>query len=194
MRYFFDTEFNENVHPIELVSIGIVADDRREFYAVAEDYSLAKPFLENPKTRDDYPHLWSCNDWVKKHVIPHLFEVVETRDTPCRIGTEKFIREELVNFVGDDPYPEFWAWYGDYDWFLLTRMFKTFDRMPKKWPQICYDVHQYARHHGFHRNLPAKFKPEHNALIDARWTQAAFNQVKERVNLLTDVRERVIWP
>lgn len=193
MRYFFDTEFNENVHPIELVSIGVVADNGRKFYGVTEGYSRVKAFLENPKTADDYPHLWSCNDWVKKHVLPILLDETII-DTDIHIGSEKFLRDKLVEFIGDDQFPEFWAFYGDYDWFLLTRLFKSFDKMPKKWPQICYDLHQYARHHGLHRSLPAKFKPEHNALVDAKWTQAAFSAVKERINALVDVREKVIWP
>ena len=36
MRYFIDTEFMESGHlfPITLLSIGIVAEDGREFYAV----------------------------------------------------------------------------------------------------------------------------------------------------------------
>lgn len=34
MRYFFDTEFYEDGKTIDLVSIGIVAEDGRELYAV----------------------------------------------------------------------------------------------------------------------------------------------------------------
>ena len=40
MKYFLDTEFSERgpMWPIQLISIGIVAEDGREFYAHSEDY------------------------------------------------------------------------------------------------------------------------------------------------------------
>lgn len=31
MRYFYDTEFIEDGHTIELISIGVVAEDGREY-------------------------------------------------------------------------------------------------------------------------------------------------------------------
>src|SRR4051812_11038169 len=34
MKYFYDTEFLEDGQTIELISIGIVAEDGREYYAV----------------------------------------------------------------------------------------------------------------------------------------------------------------
>ena len=34
MRYFYDTEFLEDGETIDLISIGIVAEDGREYYAV----------------------------------------------------------------------------------------------------------------------------------------------------------------
>ena len=41
MRYFYDTEFLEDGETIDLISIGIVAEDGREYYAVTDMlYSL----------------------------------------------------------------------------------------------------------------------------------------------------------
>lgn len=196
MRYFFDTEFNENVHPIELISLGIEADDGRQFYAINAAYSKHMEFTKNPGTRDDHPHLWSCNDWVKKHVIPimHINPYEMPDGSNMTISTDEGIKNALIGFVGNDQSPEFWAYYGAYDWFLLTRMFKSFDKMPPKWPQTSYDLHQYARHHGVHRHLPKKFEPAHNALVDARWTKAAFEAVRERAHVFADSPEKPIWP
>ena len=42
MRYFYDTEFIEDGNTIELVSIGIVAEDGREYYAVSTDFDAAR--------------------------------------------------------------------------------------------------------------------------------------------------------
>ena len=38
VRYFYDTEFIEDGVTIELVSIGIVAEDGREYYAVSTEF------------------------------------------------------------------------------------------------------------------------------------------------------------
>lgn len=38
MRYFIDTEFLERPGVLELISIGIVADDGREFHAASLDF------------------------------------------------------------------------------------------------------------------------------------------------------------
>ena len=38
MRYFYDTEFIEDGRTIELISIGVVAEDGREYYAVSTEF------------------------------------------------------------------------------------------------------------------------------------------------------------
>ena len=55
MRYFYDTEFIENGSTIDLVSIGIVAEDGREYYAVSTDADHTK-----------------ANKWVREHVLDKL--------------------------------------------------------------------------------------------------------------------------
>ena len=42
MDYFYDTEFIEDGQTIDLVSIGIVASDGREYYAVSTDADLSR--------------------------------------------------------------------------------------------------------------------------------------------------------
>lgn len=174
MRYFLDTEFNDNVDPVGLISIGIVADDGREFYAIHDKYSKGSP---DSKT---------CNDWVRINVLPHLDDAevladIALNSNGCNyiVGSLNGIRDELQDFVGNDPFPEFWAYYGHYDWFLVTRLWKSFMHLPKKWPTACFDLHQYAKHHGLQRNLPKKLTPGHHALVDARWTKLAFQHVTE---------------
>jgi hypothetical protein len=54
MRYWLDTEFIEDGKTIDLISIGIVADDR-EYYAINKDCDFSK-----------------ANDWVKENVISQL--------------------------------------------------------------------------------------------------------------------------
>ena len=55
MRYFYDTEFIEDGRTIELVSIGIVAEDGREYYAVSTAFDPSK-----------------ANAWVRENVLDKL--------------------------------------------------------------------------------------------------------------------------
>ena len=42
MKYFYDTEFLEDGHTFDLISIGIVAEDGREYYARSEERRVGK--------------------------------------------------------------------------------------------------------------------------------------------------------
>lgn len=186
MRYFLDTEFNDNVDPVGLISIGIAADDGREFYAINEIYA-------EKKSTD--PAVQSCNEWVRINVLPHLTDADVIADLALKSESFSYlidslgnIRNELQDFVGNDPFPEFWAYYGHYDWYLVTRLWKSFLYLPKRWPTACYDLHQFAKHSGCHKSLPKKLLPQHNALVDARWTKLAFQHV---LNLPNKERK---WP
>ncbi|HXO12259.1 MAG TPA: hypothetical protein VN871_07835, partial [Mycobacterium sp.] len=55
MRYFYDTEFIDDGYNIELISIGIVAEDGREYYAVSTEF--------NPER---------AGNWVRANVLPKL--------------------------------------------------------------------------------------------------------------------------
>lgn len=161
MKYFLDTEFNEEVDPVEIISVGLVAEDGREFYAINTDYS-------------EWSTRWeTVNPWVLMNVRPIMvLEGVETV-----FGDKTVLRDGVQAFVGMDPTPEFWAYFGAYDWFLICRLFSNFEKLPKTWYPICYDLKQYAKHLAV--KLPSKFSPEHNALVDARWTKHAFEMVSK---------------
>ncbi|HZD13589.1 MAG TPA: hypothetical protein VE196_00320, partial [Pseudonocardiaceae bacterium] len=55
MRYFYDTEFIDDGRTIELISIGVVAEDGREYYAVSTEF--------NPER---------AGSWVRANVLPKL--------------------------------------------------------------------------------------------------------------------------
>ena len=94
MRYFYDTEFIENGSTIDLVSIGIVAEDGREYYAVSTDADHTK-----------------ANKWVREHVLDKL----PNPSSPLWRSREQ-IRTEVYEFLTASPgRPELWAWIGAYD-------------------------------------------------------------------------------
>ena len=162
-RYFFDTEFIEDGKTIELISIGVVCEDGREFYA-----ENANAVLSN------------ANDWVKENVFPHLWsrstdEVRATANKWSRDGGTggllyySDIAKDLRRWIneGKDT-PEFWAYYADYDWVALCQLYGAMVDLPEGWPMFCLDLKQWCYQLGDPR-LPEQTSTEHHALADARW-------------------------
>lgn len=155
MRYFFDTEFIENGKTIELLSIGIVAGDGREFYRICADTDVSK-----------------ANDWVKVNVLTQLNTYLQMPPV-----THQQLRQDILEFIGEDKDPHFYAYYADYDWVVLCQLFGTMMDLPEGWPMYCRDIKQYCDFLGNPR-LPKQGKGEHNALADARWAKLAFEFLK----------------
>lgn len=153
MKMFFDTEFIEDGRTIELISIGIVSEDGRELY------------LENTEV-----DLERASDWVKANVVPYLGR----RDASA---TRSEIRDNLIEFVGDDLDPQFWAYYGAYDWVALCQLFGTMMDLPSNFPMFHMDVKQWAEHLDIARFTHPN-EMEHHALHDARWTRAAWESLR----------------
>lgn len=146
MRVFFDTEFIEDGKTIELLSIGLVREDGKTYYAEPE---------EADRTRS--------SAWVRANVLPHL-----TGPLVSRQG----IAADIRHFVGEKP--EFWAYYADYDWVALCQLFGMMMDLPKGWPMYCRDIKQWCDMLGNPR-LPAQTTTEHHALADAQWTREAWD-------------------
>jgi hypothetical protein len=147
MRFWFDTEFIEDGRTIDLMSIGVVSEDGRTYYAETNDWIPGK-----------------ASQWVRDNVIPHLRRgaAIKPRDVIAR---------ELVEFMGEKP--EIWAYYADYDWVALCQLFGTMMALPEGWPMYCRDVKQWADMLGNPR-LPKQTSQEHNALADAKWNREAW--------------------
>lgn len=151
VRYWFDTEFMEDGERIELLSIGMVRDNGTEFYAVNAEADLSH-----------------ANEWVVENVLPHL----DVPGYPTLSRSE--IARRLVRFVDEGGgKPEFWAYYGDYDWVVLCQLFGRMIDLPEGWPMFAMDVKQLCVSLGDPR-LPEQTSTEHNALADAKWTREAW--------------------
>jgi 3'-5' exoribonuclease-like protein len=157
VRYFFDTEFIEKPCTIDLISIGIVAEDGREFYCVSSEFD------------ED-----SASGWVKENVISKL-------GSDTRLTKEE-IKFRLLDFTAGDNKPEFWAYYADYDWVVFCWLFGTMMDLPKNFPMFCRDIMQLSETKGFPLLPKMEEGEEHNALNDAIWSK----QVYEYLNNITE--------
>lgn len=146
MKIWFDTEFIEDGKTIELLSIGMVREDGATYYAEIEGVD----------------HSRAC-DWVQKNVISKLTGI-ETR--------REMVAKYIVEFAGEKP--EFWAWYGAYDWVALCQLYGTMMDLPKDWPMFCRDLRQLI---GDEQLILPPNHNAHNALDDALWTKEAFYHV-----------------
>jgi hypothetical protein len=156
MRFWFDTEFYEDGRTVELISIGVIAEDGRTLYAeVPNALELAD------KTR-----------WLSANVAPHLTQKLIRDGASLRHTYQRWqIAGQLIDFMGGEP--EIWAYYADYDWVALCQLFGRMIDLPKGWPMFCRDVKQYADMLG-NPALPVQSSTEHHALADARWTKEAW--------------------
>ena len=164
MKYFLDTEFIEYPNTIQLISIGIKCEDGRKLYLVSNEYNYVK-----------------ANEWVKENVIRPLYieqihgdmrNIFDASDFHHQVGNSiNDIKNKVIDFIGDDT-PEFWAYYGDYDWVVFCWLFGSMMDLPKNYPMYCNDLIQLADY--LDKIIIDPPLGEHNALVDAEWNEKLY--------------------
>jgi hypothetical protein len=147
VKYWIDTEFIARPYSIDLISIGLVAEDGREFYAESSEVDWSK-----------------ANPWTLENVRPQL-----DGKGISRIEIGYGVRE----FTGGDHQPVFWGYFPSYDWAAFVWLFGSLDELPFHYPQLCLDIKQWAIELG-DPELPHQEGSRHHALNDARWTREAW--------------------
>lgn len=179
MNYYIDTEFLEGTQKygqpwfnfwlgqkakekptIDLISIGIVAEDGREYYAISKDFNLReawdrfdlKPDIDNGGMKKVY---WIrenvlkpiFNDWNKYSY--HKFNYKNFRYMLNMIGKSNHqIAEEVKEFTLEVPRiqkhgnPKFYAYFADYDWVAFCWLFGKMNNLPNGFPKYCIDLKQ----------------------------------------------------
>lgn len=164
MRFYYDTEFIENGTTIDLVSIGIVAQDGRELYAVSSAFSV-NALHDNP--------------WLVENVRPSL---PGSTCTNCRCITGWHLdrdhpdvrsRAQLARMVRDflltgPTAPELWADYGAYDHVALCQLWGRMIDLPDGIPMFTHDLRQEIEKTPAVEPIPEQAQGLHNALADAR--------------------------
>lgn len=161
MRIFLDTEFHEDGRTIDLISIGAVREDGREFYAISADFN--------------FKVAWR-NAWLRENVLQYL----PLRDTKAWPGVllntddpevmpREDIAEAFVRYAG--PEPQFYGYYADYDWVAVCQMYGRMIDLPKGFPMYCRDLKQMLDEAGTTKEALGVSEPEneHNALADAHF-------------------------
>jgi len=150
-RYFYDCEFVEDGRVIDLVSIGVVDEHGREYYAISTEFD-ARPALP----------------WVRRNVLDQL----PSPGDPAWRSRER-IRDELEEFLlgpvrdGGEREIELWAWYAAYDHVVLAQIWGRMPALPRGIPRFTKELRQLWDDRG-RPPLPEATAQRHNALADAR--------------------------
>lgn len=171
MRYWLDTEFIDTGEAINLISIGIVAEDGREIYLQHSDFIVS----------------WA-SAWVKERVFPHLSVCPNDAENPERLNSRHIgvgecqlekcpwrTREEMEGevraFLDIDKYgkPELHGWCAGYDFVVFCQIFGSMMDLPDGWPHYIKDFQQILDERGITDDqLPEQGEGLHNALADAQ--------------------------
>ncbi|KKK93092.1 hypothetical protein LCGC14_2696330 [marine sediment metagenome] len=168
MRYFLDTEFIERPGSIQLISIGIVDQNGRTFYA--ENTSFDERQADDWVQRNVLDKL----RWWGENYIPHT-TILDDDGSLEMFGSITLIKRILMAFFLDAPPTEFWGYYADYDWVIFCWIFGKMIDLPKGFPMYCKDLKQLLDESG--KDKIAAPEGEHNALVDAFWNRDLFNHL-----------------
>lgn len=197
MKVFLDTEFIAGFHKplfgkrrhfIDLISIGLVDDTGRTYYAISKDFDPADAD-EWVKANVLAPLV---TDWVKSHHgdsrneaiwAVNSSDVVKNVRTVQRIigKTNKQIADDVRWFVygqaleqgegldgmdADVKYwlsqnsIEFYAYYADYDWVLFCSLFGRMIDLPEGFPMYCRDLKQQLDERGINQEWKRAIAPD----------------------------------
>lgn len=174
MKYFLDTEFIEGFHKplfgkrrhfIDLISIGIVAEDGREYYAISNEvdvdliWNMEDDFVLNNVVKPMF-NQYIKDDWGRYKYLPgycgldgnftlrnikRFFKNKGKSNKQIATDIRYFIFDKQIQFVNKKPVfnnPEFYAYYADYDWVLFCSLFGRMIDLPLGFPMYCRDLKQ----------------------------------------------------
>lgn len=154
-RYFYDCEFIEDGVTVDLVSIGVVDETGREFYAVSTEFDPTKAI-----------------PWVRRNVLDKLPGPAD----PAWRSRAK-LRADLFAFLsapGEEI--ELWAWYCAYDHVVLCQLWGSMVDLPRQIPRFTHELRQRWEDAG-RPMLPPSPPDQHDALADARHNLARWQAI-----------------
>ncbi len=168
MKYFIDFEFHERFekrfhwfgqprHIIEPISIGIVCEDGREYYAIFKDFDFKAAWKQDFLRGNVLPNLDKFTELATKGYETSSYSAGEMRNRiEARINLVGKTREQVARDIqvlinpGKDFFgqpivsanPTFYGYYSDYDWVVFCSLFGTMMELPRGYPMYCIDLKQ----------------------------------------------------
>jgi 3' exoribonuclease, RNase T-like len=176
MKVFFDTEFTGLHQNTTLISIGLINEDGKAFYAEFTDYDKSQ-----------------VDDWLQENVINNLFLAEEgayTSDDLLTVkGPKSLVRSYLESWLFQSESVEIWSDCLAYDWMLFNQLFGHAFNIPRNVYYIPFDICTFLKLAGHDPDISREeFAGEvlsdkkHNALHDARVIKACYERLNKEFN------------
>lgn len=176
MKVFFDTEFTGLRKETTLISIGLIAEDGRSFYAEFNDY--------------DFHQL---DDWLQENVIKNLQftgvyqTLIKTEKSIEYKSSKENIKLKLIDWFNQFDQVEMWSDCLSFDWVLFCDIFDHAFNIPKNIYYIPFDICTLFKVKGIDPDISReKFAygdgdvraNKHNALYDAIVIRDCYEKLK----------------
>jgi len=170
MRIYFDCEFTGLHKKTTLISIGLISEDGRTFYAELTDYDELQ-----------------IDKWLQENVLNNLY--LETGDNQpktydnCSIKESKsYVADELVEWLSQFDSVEMWSDCLAYDWVLFNDLFGHAFNIPKNVYYIPFDICTLFKIKGIDPDISREGfagidGQKHNALHDAKVIKACYEKL-----------------
>jgi len=158
MKYFIDTEFlegkqdkrflgikyGETKPTIDLISIGIVCEDGREYYAISKDFNLKEAWnrYQLRTGQGDYNNINPREYWIKENVLKPIWN--------------KFVAEEFKTDI---------LAYNE-----CTFSYSSMKRLIKKYGKTNKQIAEEIKDFIIHKNNPVIWQPIYEVTKDTNWT------------------------
>ncbi|MFE4569961.1 3'-5' exoribonuclease domain-containing protein [Paenibacillus chitinolyticus] len=173
MKVFFDTEFTGLHQNTTLISMGMVDENGRSFYAELSDYDTTQ-----------------VDEWIQKNVVDNLlysnvvcqtYEFAGVSSMAVK-GSKTYVKDMLTGWLAAYDQVEIWSDCLSYDWVLFNQMFGHAFNIPKNVYYIPFDICTLMKVKGvdpdINREEFAGIEGEkHNALHDARVIKACYEKL-----------------
>lgn len=159
MRVFFDTEFTGLHKNTTLMSIGLVDEDGRTYYAELSDYNRTQ-----------------VDPWLQENVIDNFTgELTRSKQT---------LKLDLQEWFSEYESVEIWSDCLAYDWVLFNDIFGGAFDIPKNIYYIPFDICTLMKVRGVDPDINREeyagmTGSKHNALHDARVIKACYEKLSE---------------
>jgi hypothetical protein len=178
MKIFFDTEFTGLHKDTTLISIGLISEDGKTFYAELNDYDKSQ-----------------VDDWLQENVIDNLiFKKLDVALPRCPIiGVQDYqmksnkdaVYSTLEIWLSQFDSVEMWSDCLSYDWVLFCDLFDHAFNIPKNIYYIPFDICTLFKIKGIDPDinrekfagLEAGKDRKHNALWDAQVIKACYEKL-----------------
>lgn len=182
-KVFFDTEFTGLHQNTTLISIGLISDCGKTFYAELTDYDQSQ-----------------VDDWIRENVISKLkyngmFQILEgTKENVSYKSTTENVKEKLTDWLNQFEKVEIWSDCLSYDWVLFNQIFGHAFNIPKNVYFIPFDICTLFKLKGIDPDISReKFgcgglyteMPKHNALWDAEVIKMCYEKLMKDENTNT---------